>query len=77
MIGLFVGRFQPFHDAHLQIIQNALKEVEKLIIGVGSSQYSETAENPFTYEERKEMITFRRINTKFFQYQTSIAMKAG
>ena len=56
MIGFFVGRFQPFHNAHLKIIKDALSQVDKLIIGVGSSQYSDTAENPFTFEERKEMI---------------------
>ncbi|MEK6808792.1 MAG: nicotinamide-nucleotide adenylyltransferase [Nanoarchaeota archaeon] len=54
--GLFVGRFQPFHKAHLVDIKNALKVVDTLIILIGSSQYSHTPENPFTAEERKLMI---------------------
>lgn len=54
--GLFVGRFQPFHKAHLIDIKNALKVVDTLIILIGSSQYSYTTENPFTAEERKSMI---------------------
>lgn len=51
---LFIGRFQPFHLGHL----DALKQIseDEIIIGVGSSQYSDTDENPWTFEERKEMI---------------------
>lgn len=54
--GLFIGRFQPFHLGHLKDIQDALKEVDELIIGVGSSNENKTKENPFTFEERVKMI---------------------
>lgn len=54
--GLFIGRFQPFHLGHLQDIKNAMKEVDELIIGVGSSNEEHTKENPFTASERTEMI---------------------
>ncbi len=53
---LFIGRFQPFHNAHLSDIKLALKECDKVIIAIGSSQESLTKENPFSYKERKEMI---------------------
>jgi len=53
---LFIGRFQPFHNAHLSDIKLILKECNKVIIAIGSSQESATKENPFSYEERKEMI---------------------
>lgn len=53
---LFVGRFQPFHNGHLWAVKKILEENEMIIIGVGSSQYSNTMENPFSFEERKEMI---------------------
>lgn len=53
---LFIGRFQPFHKAHLQDIKNILKECDELIIAIGSSQYSGTEDNPFSTEERIEMI---------------------
>lgn len=56
MIGLFIGRFQPFHKGHLKVIKNVSKEYNKIIIGIGSSQYSNTKDNPFTAEERKIMI---------------------
>ncbi|MCF2139493.1 MAG: nicotinamide-nucleotide adenylyltransferase [Candidatus Lokiarchaeota archaeon] len=55
-IGLFVGRFQPFHLGHLQVIKNALTQVKILKIGIGSSQYHSTPQNPFTYHERLQMI---------------------
>ncbi len=53
---LFIGRFQPFHKGHLKVIQNVSKEYDEVIIGIGSSQYSYTIDNPFTAGERKLMI---------------------
>ncbi|HLC66465.1 MAG TPA: nicotinamide-nucleotide adenylyltransferase [Candidatus Nanoarchaeia archaeon] len=53
---LFLGRFQPLHLGHLKIIRQALKEVDELIIVIGSAQESHTAENPFSADERTEMI---------------------
>ncbi len=55
-IGLFIGRFQPLHIGHISVIENALKEVDSLIIGIGSAEKHHTTENPFTSEERKAMI---------------------
>jgi len=56
MIGLLIGRFQPFHLGHLEAIQFALSKVKKLWIGIGSSNKPSEKNNPFTAEERKEMI---------------------
>ena len=55
-IGAMVGRFQPFHIGHLKLVQAIFKQVSFLKIGVGSAQYHDTPDNPFTYEERKQMI---------------------
>lgn len=54
--GLFIGRFQPFHLGHLSVIKAALKEVDFLIIGIGSAEDNYLPENPFTAGERWEMI---------------------
>ncbi|MCS7125129.1 MAG: nicotinamide-nucleotide adenylyltransferase [Candidatus Bathyarchaeota archaeon] len=54
--GLFVGRFQPFHKGHLQVIEDLLGEVDELVIVVGSAQYSHRIDNPFTTGERLVMI---------------------
>lgn len=53
---LYIGRFQPFHLGHLKDIQEIVKKVDELIIGIGSSQYSNTKKNPFSVEERIRMI---------------------
>lgn len=55
-IGLYVGRFQPFHNGHKSVVEEALKHCDRLIIAVGSSQESRTKKNPFTFEERRELI---------------------
>jgi nicotinamide-nucleotide adenylyltransferase len=54
--GLYVGRFQPFHLGHLDAIKYALKEIDELVIVIGSAQYSHTANNPFTAGERIVMV---------------------
>ncbi len=54
--GLYVGRFQPFHLGHLGAINAALKEVDELVIVIGSAQYSHRMNNPFTAGERLVMI---------------------
>ena len=54
--GLYVGRFQPFHLGHLEAIQDVLKEIEELVIVIGSAQYSHNIHNPFTAGERLVMI---------------------
>jgi len=53
---LFVGRFQPLHIGHMQDIKKAVQENDELIIVIGSAQYSHEPDNPFSKEERLEMI---------------------
>jgi nicotinamide-nucleotide adenylyltransferase len=56
--GLLVGRFQPFHQGHLAVVQEirTASADRELILGVGSAQESYTWKNPFTSGERLEMI---------------------
>lgn len=54
--GLLVGRFQPFHLGHLQAIKGVLKEVDELVIVIGSAQYSHNLDDPFTAGERLVMV---------------------
>ena len=53
---LFIGRFQPFHNAHLLDVKKILEDAEEIIIAIGSSQEKNTLENPFSYAERRKMI---------------------
>ncbi|MEK6891976.1 MAG: nicotinamide-nucleotide adenylyltransferase [Nanoarchaeota archaeon] len=61
---IFIGRFQPFHNAHLVDVRNILKKADEIIIAIGSSQEKNTKENPFSYNERKGMITKTLKNNK-------------
>ena len=54
--GVVIGRFQPLHNAHLKLIRLALAKYNQVIILVGSYQQARDIHNPFTFEERKEMI---------------------
>jgi len=53
-VALFIGRFQPLHKGHLHAIKEAMKKYE-VILAVGSVN-KRNLENPFSFEERKEMI---------------------
>lgn len=56
---LYIGRFNPFHIGHLKAIEyifNTEKDIDQLIIGIGSAQESYTLVNPFTAGERIEFI---------------------
>ena len=56
MNGLLIGRFQPFHLGHIEALRFALSQVDNLWIGIGSSNKPTEKNNPFTADERKEMI---------------------
>ncbi|MDX1440900.1 MAG: nicotinamide-nucleotide adenylyltransferase [Nitrosopumilaceae archaeon] len=56
MNGLLIGRFQPFHLGHLEALRFALSKVDKLWVGLGSSNKPPQHNNPFSAEERKNMI---------------------
>ena len=56
MNGLLIGRFQPFHFGHLEAFRFALSKVDKLWVGLGSSNIPTQKNDPFSAEERKEMI---------------------
>ena len=57
MDGLLIGRFQPFHLGHLDAVLFGLARTENLFICIGSSNKSNERKNPFSAEERREMIT--------------------
>ncbi|MBI2639123.1 nicotinamide-nucleotide adenylyltransferase [Candidatus Peregrinibacteria bacterium] len=53
---LFIGRFQPFHKGHLDVVRQVLRLYPKIIIGIGSAQYSGMPKNPFSAAQRIRMI---------------------
>ena len=57
MRGFLVGRFQPFHHGHRQLVEEVATEVDELVLGIGSADDSHTTHDPFTAGERIMMIT--------------------
>lgn len=53
---VFIGRFQPFHVGHRQVVELAMQQCKHLLILVGSSYQPRTIKNPFTFNERMGMI---------------------
>ena len=54
--GLYIGRFQPLHYGHCDVIRKALNVCQKVVIVIGSVQEVYTRKNPFSYEDRKRFI---------------------
>lgn len=61
---VYIGRFSPVHNGHIETIKLAAKLCKKLIIIVGSSHGPRTIKNPWTYEERDRFLynSFEHIN---------------
>jgi bifunctional NMN adenylyltransferase/nudix hydrolase len=53
---VFIGRFQPVHNAHVEIIRRAQAMADRVIIVIGSTNEPRTVKNPFTVDERKELL---------------------
>jgi len=53
---VYIGRFQPLTPAHLQTMLIALQESRELIVLIGSPNRSLSVQNPFTLDERIEII---------------------
>jgi len=54
---VLIGRFQPFHNGHLEIVESALKKAKNLIIVIGSARSGRNIKNPWSFDERKNMIS--------------------
>ena len=52
---IVLGRFQPFHKGHAYLVEAAL-EKGPTVIAIGSSQAESSMDNPWSADEREEMI---------------------
>jgi len=52
----YIGRFQPYHLGHHAVLTKIAKEVDEVVIGIGSAQKSHGPDDPFTAGERVMMI---------------------
>lgn len=53
---VFIGRFQPVHNAHIEIMRKASHLSNKVIIIIGSSGQPRTFKNPWAWEERRFLL---------------------
>lgn len=53
---VYIGRFEPFHDGHLNTLKIALEKANKIIIVIGSANSAPTPKNPWSARERQDMI---------------------
>jgi len=63
--GIFIGRFQPIHQGHIHAIGIAASQVDKLYILVGSANACRSIRNPWTFQERKNMIYSKLWSNRF------------
>ena len=52
---IVLGRFQPFHKGHAYLLEAAL-EKGPTVIAIGSSQAESSMDNPWSADEREDMI---------------------
>lgn len=55
-LAVFIGRFQPFHKGHEQMIQYGLSIADKVLVLVGSAGAAPSPKNPWSFEQRRVMI---------------------
>jgi bifunctional NMN adenylyltransferase/nudix hydrolase len=55
-VSVYIGRFQIFHNGQLALLRRALDAAPLCIVVLGSAWQARTPKNPFTWEERVEMI---------------------
>lgn len=53
---VYIGRFQMAHEAHSETIKHAMKNADRVVILVGSSELARDERNPFTFEERASVL---------------------
>lgn len=51
-----VGRFQPFHSGHLALLRRACQLSDRVIVVIGSHEAPRGLRNPWTSDERRELI---------------------
>ncbi len=70
--GFYIGRFQPFHNGHRNMVEQIADDVDELVLGIGSADDSHTTRNPFTAGERIMMITKSLVDFDIVTYAVPI-----
>lgn len=55
-LAVVIGRFQPVHNGHMELFRKAAEISKNRLILVGSSHIARDTKNPFTFEERRDLL---------------------
>ena len=55
-LGVVIGRFQPVHLGHKEVLRTAMMQCEHLLVLAGSVNRPLSPKNPFTFQQRKVLI---------------------
>lgn len=55
-VGVFLARMQPVHKAHLQMVELACEECDRVVVILGSENKVDMLRNPFDITLRKAML---------------------
>ena len=55
-LAVFIGRLQGLHSPHASLIERASQLSDKVLVIIGSADRPRTFKNPFTTEERRQMV---------------------
>jgi adenylylsulfate kinase len=66
--GIFIGRFQPFHDGHRRCVEKILSERDRCVVLVRDTPATE--KNPFDLQKRVAMIRAHFPNNDRVQIMT-------
>ncbi|CEJ17186.1 adenylyltransferase/cytidyltransferase family protein [Ralstonia solanacearum] len=53
---VFIGRFQPLHRAHIEVLRRALSLADTVCVLIGSTDKPRNIKDPFSFDERRQMI---------------------
>ena len=72
--GCYIGRFQPFHNGHLNMVEQIDDDddIDELVLGIGSADASHAKHDPFTAGERIMMITKSLVDLDLVTYAVPI-----
>ena len=55
-VAVVIGRFQPVHNAHVEMLRRAGEQADQVVIVVGSAMRPRTFKNPWVSRERAAML---------------------
>lgn len=63
---VFVGRMQPVHNGHVHVLSEAKRQAKKgVIVFIGSVNGPRTPKNPFTFQQRAQLVTYSMLDLGF------------